>query len=305
MKSLLNSKALFLEKMPSLKDIKNRIGSVKSTQKITKAMKMISTARLTKARYNLQNNKEYSHAIQSFANAIISQFKKSDTLDIPKFVENFTRSSTKHNVLTILLSTDKGLCGALNTFLFKEFHNQLSAGSITENLITIGKKAFDFTKNKIPTLNSTPYFASKAENHAQIIDEILAIIKQKNITQLKIIFPEFISTMVQKPKTIIFPQKLVHIIKSNSSNAVNEHYEIEGCKVLLVEKSLEEAIKSLIQEAISQMICSEHSARMIAMDSASNNATAKIKDLTLIYNKTRQANITREILEIVAGSQAM
>lgn len=277
--------------MPSLKDIKSRIGSVKSTQKITKAMKMISTARLTKAKNRLEVQKEYSQAIQSISNSVLSQ-NYEDELDLQQLLSNFTSKASQKNTLTILIATDKGLCGSLNTFLFKEFNASFSGG----NLMAIGKKAFDFTKGKFPTLNNAPYFSGKVENHDAIVSDIIALIKKENITNLQIIFPEFISTMVQKPKVVLFPK---------AKSKVTTNFEIEGSVVELAESSLEEAIRSMIYEGLAQLICSEHSARMIAMDNASNNATAKIKELTLIYNKTRQANITREILEIVAGSQAV
>ncbi len=277
--------------MPSLKDIKSRIGSVKSTQKITKAMKMISTARLTRAKNRLEIQKEYSQAIQSISNAALSQ-NYEDEFDLPQILSNFTSKSATKNTLTVLIATDKGLCGSLNTFLFKEFNASFGGG----NLMAIGKKAFDFTKGKFQIMNTTPYFSGKVENHDSIVADIITVIKNENITNLKIIFPEFISTMVQKPKTTSFPEK---------KSTVTTHFEVEGSAVELAEKSLEEAIRSIIYECLAQLICSEHSARMIAMDSASNNAMAKIKELTLIYNKTRQANITREILEIVAGSQAV
>ena len=280
--------------MPSLKDIKNSIASVKATQKITKAMKMISTARLTKSKIILQNHKEYSNAINEIAKSTISHFNN-DTLDIPKFLENFTVKVQNAETLTVLISTDKGLCGALNTFLFKEFQANVLK---TDNIIVIGKKAFDYAKNKVKILNSTPYFAGKVENHQKIIADILNIVKEKNIGKIKIIFPEFISVMVQKPKTLIFPEKIKNL-------GSPPQFVVEGCQIMLTTKIIEEAISSLIQQGISQMMCSEHSARMIAMDNASNNASTRIKALTLAYNKTRQANITREILEIVAGSQAI
>ncbi len=277
--------------MPSLKDIKSRIGSVKSTQKITKAMKMISTARLTRAKNHLAMQKEYSQAVQLISNASISG-GFDDIIDMPQFLLNFTQKKGKKNILTILISTDKGLCGALNTFLFKEFNAKFAGGS----LVVVGKKAFDFTKGKVSTLNDTPYFSGKIENHDAIVNDIISMVKSHNITEIHLMFPEFISTIAQKPKVLIFPEK---------KQAVSSHYEIEGSPVELAESLLEEAIRSIVFEGLSQLVCSEHSARMVAMDNASNNATAKIKELTLIYNKTRQASITREILEIVAGSQAV
>ncbi len=277
--------------MPSLKDIKSRIGSVKSTQKITKAMKMISTARLTRAKTHLAIQKEYSQAVQLISNASLSN-GFDETVDMPQLLLNFTQKKIKKNTLTVLISTDKGLCGALNTFLFKEFNAKFEGG----NLIAVGKKSFDFTKGKFKTLNNAPYFSGKSENHEEIVTDILSTIKSQNITQLHIMFPEFISTIAQKPKVLIFPE---------SKQTVSSQYEIEGSPTELAESLLEEAIRSVLFEGLAQLICSEHSARMIAMDNASNNATAKIKELTLIYNKTRQASITREILEIVAGSQAV
>ncbi len=277
--------------MPNLKDIKTRIHSVKSTQKITKAMKMISTARLNKARINLENHLEYSNAMQSFVSALLPLVDMSEDIS-SSIIKNFFQDYGK-KTLVVVISTDKGLCGALNTFLFKELINSVDDNSI---VLPFGKKAFEYTKPRFKPVIQRPFLTSKPEQHQCMLDEALDIITKHNIGSIKLIYPEFISVMTQTPKTQPLP---------SLNKTARTDYLVEGCPVKILETSTLEMIKSSISSAISQLLCSEHAARMIAMDAATNNAKARIKSLTLVYNKTRQANITKEILEIVAGSQAI
>lgn len=284
--------------MPNLKDIKTRINSVKSTQKITKAMKMISTARLNKARIDLEHHVQYADAMQKFVNALLPKVER-DAETKSLLVKNFFQKRNG-KTLTIVISTDKGLCGALNTFLFKELQSHVHKGEI---ILALGKKAFEYTKSHfknshVTILNKHPLLTGKVEYRQQIIDEVFSTLHHNNISQIKIIFPEFISVMVQKPKTENVPE----LHDSSTSKA---DFTIEGSPIHNLELAFDELISAKVQEALSQLLCSEHGARMIAMDNATNNAKARINSLTLVYNKTRQANITKEILEIVAGSQAI
>lgn len=274
--------------MPNLKEIKNRIVSVKSTQKITKAMKMISTARLSKAKISLQNYLDYTNSMLSFTNSLIPLIDK-NTETRSKIIKNFIQSASS-KTLTLVISTDKGLCGALNTFLFKELKNE------TNVVFPIGKKAFEYTKSRFLIPLEKPILTSKPEYHHQIVETILAFIKENDIGKLKIIFPEFISVMMQKTKTENFP---------NFSNTNVSYYEIEGCPIQTLELALHKTIASVIHLSLAHLLCSEHSSRMVAMDNATNNAKGRIKALTLAYNKARQAKITNEILEIVSGSGAV
>lgn len=278
---------LTVQTMASLKEIKNRIGSVKSTQKITKAMKMISTARLNKARVNLQTHIEYSNALISFVASLLP-FVEKDTETNSSIVKNFICGNSS-NVLTLVISTDKGLCGALNTFIFKELHKDSN-----NTIFPIGKKAFEYTKSRFNIPIQRAILTSKPENHHEIVEEVLSFIKKNDIGKLKIIFPEFISVMTQIPKTKIFP----------SFELEKSYYEVEGSPIKTLEYALPEAISAIIHLSLAHLLCSEHSSRMIAMENATNNAKTRIKSLTLAYNKARQAKITGEILEIVSGSQS-
>ena len=277
--------------MPNLKDIKTRIHSVKSTQKITKAMKMISTARLNKARVSLANHLEYSGAMQSFVSSLLPLVDMKEDFASP-IIKNFFQGCGK-KTLVIVVSTDKCLRGALNTFLFKELANCVDGNSI---VLPFGKKAFEYTKSRFEPIIQRPFLTSKPEQHSCMLDEALDIIKKNNIGSVKLIYPEFISVMTQIPKIQPIPPAV---------ETTKTDFLIEGCPIKTLEMATLEMIKSSISTAISQLLCSEHAARMIAMDAATNNAKERIKSLTLVYNKTRQANITKEILEIVAGSQAV
>jgi F-type H+-transporting ATPase subunit gamma len=276
--------------MANLKEIKGRIGSVKSTQKITKAMKMISTARLNKAKTNLTNHLAYSKAMQNFVNSLIPVIG-TEIETKSRIVKNFIIPK-KTQTLIVVFSTDKGLCGALNTFVFKELAQNITNEDI---LLPLGKKAYDFTKSRYKIAINHPILTGKPEYHPDAIEEVVRILKNNNIGKIKFIFPEFISTMVQKPKMEEF-REISH---------ETTPFEIEGCPIETLEMALKEAISCEVQACLSQLLCSEHSARMIAMDNATNNATTRIKSLTLLYNKTRQAKITSEILEIISGSQAV
>ncbi|MFT4967309.1 MAG: F-type H+-transporting ATPase subunit gamma [Candidatus Deianiraeaceae bacterium] len=275
--------------MANLKEVKNRIGSVKSTQKITKAMKMISTARLNKAKFSLNNHEQYASAMGLFLSSIIPLVNR-ETHITKKLSYNFVKNEDP-KTLIVICSTDKGLCGALNTFLFKEFHNHINSNDI---ILPLGRKAFDYTKSRFKIATSTPIFTAKPEYYSDIINNVFNVIETHSIGKIKIIFPEFISVMLQTPKVEYLPQK------PNYAD-----FTVEGSLSETLEMALIETISSTIQATLSQLLCSEHSARMIAMDNATNNAQTKIESLTLTYNKTRQSNITREILEIVAGSQAV
>lgn len=278
--------------MPNLKDIKNSIISTKSTQKITKAMKMISTARLNKAKNTLINHREYHNSIQNFINALLPLVNKENLETSSPLVESLY-NNTQSKTLVILLSTDKGLCGALNTMLFKEFQKNITPDDI---ILTCGKKAFEFAKNKFTTINTKQLLTAKLQNHKEIINEVYGIIKSHNIGNIKIISPEFISAISQQPKaSMLISKKPTNVYQKTD-------YIIEGCPLKTLENIMYKLVESFVSVSLSELLCSEHGARMVAMDNATTNATKKISHLTKIYNKTRQANITKEILEIVAGN---
>lgn len=279
--------------MASLKDIKNRIRGVKSTQKITRAMKMISTARLNKARVLLSAISEYHQAMHNFVNAIIGAIDLTDMESDMPFVQNIIGKDVVRKKMVVAFTTDKGLCGPLNTLVLRELSATIQGSDI---LYVVGKKGFDHAKSHYKIYNTHVALSSKSDFHNDIINDIVAVIKKEGITDIKVVFPKFVSTMVQRPFTVSFPDG----ITVNS-----QFYHIDESPKLLLESAVKSYISAMLHACLAELVCSEHSARMVAMDNATNNAKVKIAALTLTYNKTRQANITREILEIVSGSQAI
>ena len=284
--------------MANLKDIKNRIKGVKSTQKITKAMKMISTARLNKAKIALGIILEYSRSMENFVNSLIGTVDLHAIESNMPMINNIVNSNAPKKRMTILFTTDKGLCGALNTLILRAFENSVSNQDV---IYILGKKGFDYCKTRHKIYNTHPVLSSKCD-FSEIAEEISYAITKEGITDLNVVFPHFVSTMVQKPSNINLP----HLAQQKQGNpSQGAFFQVDECPAKLLENSIKHYIEAMLSSCLAELICCEHSARMIAMDNATNNAKTKIAALTLTYNKTRQANITREILEIISGSQAV
>ena len=279
--------------MASLKDIKNRIKGVKSTQKITKAMKMISTARLNKAKIALGVTSQYSNSMQNFVESLLETVDLQEIESKIPFIQNAIGKNVARKKMVVVFTTDKGLCGALNTLILREFESSFEKNDL---IYVVGKKGFDYTKPRHKMYNRNVILSSKCSS-GEISQDIISTIINENITDIKVIFPHFVSTMVQKPTSTFLPKL--------EKNANKGFFEIDECPAQLLENAMKCYLDAMFSRCLAELICCEHSARMIAMDNATNNAKVKINALTLTYNKTRQANITREILEIISGSQAV
>ena len=281
--------------MPSIKEVKNRIGSVKSTQQLTKAMKMVAAAKLKKAQDKVLQLRPYSKKL----NEILSNLSGSVNNNL--FVEKEVK-----NVLVVIISSDKGLCGSFNSNLIKQF--SLFCDNVKTNNISvlpIGKKAHDLFKktdyNLIldywQSLNGFDY-----EKSSEICDYMVSSFLNSKYDKVSIIYNEFKNVAVQKSVVDNF---LPVIPLEREISEVNNNYIFEPNKNKIVNNLIPQTLKTQFLKAVLESNASEQGSRMTAMSQATDNAGELLKELKLTYNRTRQAAITKEILEIVGGAEAL
>jgi len=281
--------------MPSIKEVKNRIGSVKSTQQLTKAMKMVAAAKLKKAQDKVLQLRPYSKKL----NEILSNLSGSVNNNL--FVEKDVK-----NVLVVIISSDKGLCGSFNSNLIKQFTlfcNNLNTKNIS--VLPIGKKAHDLFKkseyNLIldywQSLNGFDY-----EKSSEICDYIVSSFLNSKYDKVSLIYNEFKNVAVQNSVVDDF---LPVIPEESEISEVNNNYIFEPNKNKIVNNLIPQTLKTQFLKAVLESNASEQGSRMTAMSQATDNAGELLKELKLTYNRTRQAAITKEILEIVGGAEAL
>ena len=280
--------------MPSIKEVKNRIGSVKSTQQLTKAMKMVAAAKLKKAQDKVLQLRPYSKKL----NEILSNLSGSINNDLFK-----TRNI--NSALVVIVSSDKGLCGSFNSSLFKEFNtfcNQNTIKNIT--VLPIGKKAYDFFKNSKFELNLNYWEGLNNfsyDNSSEICEYLIDSFLGSKFDKVSIIYNEFKNVAVQKTVSEDFLPVPQVDSESNSSN----NYIFEPEKNKIVRHLIPQTLKTQLFKSVLESSASEQGSRMTAMSQATDNAGELLKELKLTYNRTRQAAITKEILEIVGGAEAL
>ena len=288
--------------MATLRDIKSRIKGVKSTQQITKAMKMVATAKLRRAQENVINSRPYARKIwQSFSHLAT----ENDLNTNPFFVQREVK-----NVALVIVTADKGLCGAFNSNIIKEAvkycAEDLTNSKIQVHLFCVGKKGFDFFSKRNYNLydKKLGLFSSiKYSDALDISQKIISAYLDGTFDKVIIIYNEFKSIIQQKIVSEQFlPITLVkdHTEKKNQPNYI---YEIDQKSIF--EYMLPKHLKAQIWRILLESNASELGARMTAMDNASTNAKELIRTLQLKYNRERQAAITKELLEIVAGANAL
>ena len=283
--------------MANLKDIRNKIKSVKSIQQVTKAMKMVAAAKLRKSQESMEKARPYSGSIKETINSILP--------DIDRSLLPILDNRQIKKVLFIVVSADRGMAGGFNANVIKRTEKEMNDfGKDNSELICIGKKAYDYfkTRNYNIVQHYTDFWNDiKFHSAKSIGDDIVDRYRKKEIDSIRFIYNEFKSVASQ-------------IIKSEKLFPLEHH---EGNKEPVINKvfmpSKNEIIKTLIPKYINVQIwqyflesnASEQAARMLAMENATENAGEMISDLSLEYNKARQAAITTEIIEIVSGANAL
>ena len=285
--------------MPNIKEVKNRIGSVKSTQQLTKAMKMVAAAKLKKAQDKVTELRPYSNKL----NEILSNLSGSINNRL------FEKREVK-NTLIIVVASDKGLCGSFNSNIFKLFNSIAEEKNLNPNstiIMPIGKKANDFFKKKNfklldefwTTLNGFSY-----SDASMIFDYVHKEYISKHIDQVYIIYNEFKNVAVQKSVIEKF-LPIEESLNEDESSSVNNNYLFEPNKSDIANSLIPQTLKTQILKSVFESNASEQGSRMTAMSQATDNAGELLKELKLTYNRTRQAAITKEILEIVGGAEAL
>ena len=292
--------------MPSLKDLRNRITSVKSTQKITKAMKMVAAAKLRKAQENAEKGRAYSEKM----NNIISNLKKSitDISSSPKLLAGKNKSDVH---LCVVMTADRGLCGGFNTNIVKkarEFFNQLLDSNKKLKIITVGSKGDDQLKRNFKDfiLERITYKNLKnitVNEASELTNKIITMFNNDEFDVCTIFYNKFKSVISQEPQA----QQIIPVENLAEDNEENDdvQYEFEPDENEILEHLLPQNITTQIFKAFLENAASEQGSRMSAMDNATRNAGDLIDRLTINYNRSRQAVITKELIEIISGAESL
>jgi len=284
--------------MPSLKMIRKRISSVKNTQKITKAMKMVSAAKLRRATEQAQSSRPYEKQLQDIVSSILRETDWSSPL---------TEAKEERKIGIVIVSTDRGLCGSLNSNLFKsvlQFAEQNSNREI--EIIALGKKARDFFKKRNFKIYSTHLDMIKKADYElleNLAKDIQKLYLEEYFDRVVVFYNEFHSALLQKPMQL----DLLPLIpeEPKSEGETNTNFILEPSGATLLEKFVPMLVHFKFYRVVIESFASEHAARMTAMDSATKNARDMIDRLTLQRNRARQAAITKELMEIIGGAEAI
>jgi len=289
--------------MPSLKDIKTRIESVKTTRQVTSAMKMVSAAKLKKAQDNIVKLRPYAEKLNDIIFDLLNNRDDDHNIELAD-------QRVPDKVLIVMISSNRGLCGAFNSNIAKTVNNLIlkQYGSHLKNgfidVISIGKQGQKLLKslgieckNEYNSLYNDINYREVEKLSNKIIKDFI----NHKYDRVILVYNEFINAAAQQISTAQFlPMELPETNYGNSSQYLFEPGEKE-----IIEELVPQALKTMFFKTILESIASEHGARMTSMHKATDNATELIKDLELSYNKARQASITNEILEIVGGAEAL
>ena len=292
--------------MPSLDDLKKRIKSVKSTQKITKAMKMVAAAKLRKAQENAEKGRPYSKKMQ---NIILNLTRSiSDPKNAPKLLSGTGNDKT---YLCVVLTADRGVCGGFNTNIcklaktrFKKILNEQK----NLKIITVGSKGFDQIKREYGKHVMKKYsFKEKKQITFKEADtvgnEIIRLFNQNEFDKCILFFNNFKNVITQIPQA----QQIIPV-DNKSTKSQEENflpYEFEPDEDEILEDLLPKNISTQVFKAFLENAASEQGSRMTAMDNATRNAGDLVDKLTVNYNRSRQASITKELIEIISGAESL
>ena len=291
--------------MASLDDLRKRIVSVKSTQKITKAMKMVAAAKLRKAQESAEKGRPYSAKMQNIILNLTESI--SDPTNAPKLLVGTGKEQT---YLCVVMTSDRGLCGGFNTNicrLAKNYFLKILKEEKTLKIITIGSKGYDQLKreygkyiiNKLSFKDKKKISFNEADDVGKII---LDLFNKNEFDKCVLFYNNFKNVITQIPQS----QQIIPAPKSKSSENNNEiFYEFEPDEDEILEDLLPKNISTQVFRAFLENSASEQGSRMTAMDSATRNAGDLVKSLTIVYNRSRQAAITKELIEIISGAESL
>ena len=283
-----------------MQDIKRRIRSVNSTRQITKAMELVSSAKLRKARERLEKTRPYFNTIGRTVEEIITSTRGIQH----EFLEKREIKRTGY----IVISADRGLAGGYNANVIKEAVEHMKEKDKV-SVITIGQKARDYFRKRAYDIDGEFIHISEAPcySDAQDIGRLaMELYRQELVDEIYMVYTEFVSTINHKPKTIkILPIESVQVGEEDTGKKAIGLMEYEPSPEVVLDYLIPKYINSMIYGALVESSVSEQGARRVAMESATDNATEMIDALELQFNRARQASITQEIAEIVGGAEAL
>ncbi len=286
--------------MPSLKDIRKRIGSVKNTQQITTAMKMVAAARLRKAQEAIETMRPYSYRLRDIIGQLAA---RADFSDHPLLEQ---REPKRAHIL--IMTSDRGLCGGFNANINRATQRYVDAnerGHEQMVLDIVGRKGHEYFKRR--KLEKGRYFEDilhnvTLESASDVAEQVIADFLDGNADALYVVYNEFKSAITQE---VVVEQLLPVVPVTDASGADVADFIYEPSKRAVMDAVLPRHITVQVYRMLLESVASEMGARMSAMDSATNNAGDLIDRLTLQYNRARQANITKELMEIIGGAEAL
>ena len=291
--------------MPSLDDLKKRITSVKSTQKITKAMKMVAAAKLRKAQDSAEKGRPYSEKMNNIILNLSNSITEKE--NAPKLLVG---SGNEKVHLCVVLTADRGLCGGFNTNIIKKaksFFEKIKSQEKTLKIITVGSKGHDQLKRVYgkQIIEKISFKDSKVANYldAEIVGKkIIGLFDRNEFDICTIFYNRFKNVITQIPQE----QQIIPLKSSGvKENSVEDNYEFEPEEDEILSNLLPKNISTQIFKAMLENSASEQGSRMSAMDNATRNAGELVDKLTINYNRSRQAAITKELIEIISGAESL
>jgi F-type H+-transporting ATPase subunit gamma len=291
-----------------LKEVRERIKSVQSTQQITKAMKMVSAAKLRRAQQAITELRPYANRLDKMLKNILSNLD-GDTKS------NYGATRELKNVAVVMVTSSRGLCGAFNNNIIKaainkiegDYAKQLESGNI--KIVCIGKKAYDAARkrydSKLIVKDYVTIFNDLSfDNVSQVSQLLMDYFNNGELDKIDVAYGQFVNAALQEPCLVQFlpvaPNKEIHTENKNKAD-----YIFEPSKEALLEELFPTILQTTFHKFLLDTHASEHGARMTAMDKATENADEIMKELKINYNKARQETITKELSEIVGGAAAL
>ena len=294
--------------MPNLDDLKKRIGSVKSTEKITKAMKMVAAAKLRRAQESAQSSRPYSDSMKDLIESISKGYKPSST------ERNLLTGDEKDQVhLLILFTSERGLCGGFNSIVTRTLRDKIENlidQNKTVKIVCVGKKGYDILKRQYSEM-ITEVIDMRAvksityQDAKNISDKVVKMFFDGEFDKCSIFYNEFKSVISQIPtEQQVIPIEIIND-EADEEKKEESFFEFEPGESEILDEILPLNFTVQVFKALLESAASEQGARMSAMDNASRNAGDMIDNLTLFYNRSRQAVITKELIEIISGAEAV
>ena len=295
--------------MPSLDDLKKRIASVKSTQKITKAMKMVAAAKLRKAQEAAEQSRPYADNMENLMDSISRGYIQTDSSR-----NLLTGNDEDKTILLVLFTSERGLCGGFNSQVSKALREkiiELQNQNKTVKVLCVGKKGYDIIKRQygdliVEMIDLSSVKSIQYEDAKSISDKIIKMYLDAEFDRCLIFYNKFKSVISQIPtEQQVIPAEKSQDETNEDQSKDNSFFEFEPNEKEILEELLPLNFAIQIFKALLESSASEQGARMSAMDNASRNASDMIDSLTLFYNRSRQAVITKELIEIISGAEAV